>query len=95
MESEFKASSKTDAWTYAEIVVHDGDRVLKPTHVCSDEITFRDSPELVSTEIRISIKNGDRQTTRTARVLLHKSGSTRIPIQLINAEEKAPAKLTA
>ncbi len=87
--------SKTPAWTYAELFVYDGDRVLKPTHVCADEITFRDAPYLVSAQIRVCVKNGDRQTTRTARVLPHDPQSTRIPIQLIQSDQQAPAKLTA
>ena len=53
------------------------------------------APELLSAEISICIKNGDRQTLRTARVLPHESRSTRIPIQLVNAEQKTPAKLIA
>jgi hypothetical protein len=95
METHFKPSSEAAERTYAEIIVHDGDRVLKPTHVCSDEITFRDTPALASAEITISIRNGDRQTTRTARVLPHGPESTRIPIQLLAIEQKAPAKRIA
>jgi hypothetical protein len=92
---ETEPYSKASGWTYTELLVHDGDRALKPTHICSDEITFRDPPQLLSAEITISIKNGDRRTIRTARVLPHESGSTRVPIQLIDAEQKAPVKLIA
>jgi hypothetical protein len=94
MEAE-TTPSKASAWTYAELFVYDGNRVLKPTHVCADEITFRDAPRLLSEEIRVCVKNGDRQTTRAARVLPHESHATRIPIQLIQTEQQAPAKLTA
>ena len=88
-------SSRQSGWTYTEVVVYDGDRALKPTHVSGEEIAFRQAPRLRSAEITICIKNGDRRTTRTARVLPHEPGSTRIPIQLISTEQKAPAKLTA
>jgi hypothetical protein len=95
MEINLQPSSTSTGWTYTEIVVYDGDRILKPTHLCSDEITFRDPPALMSAEINIRITNGDRQTTRTARVLPHESGATRVPIQLIQTEQKTSAKLTA
>jgi len=83
------------AWTYAEIFVYDGDRTLRPTHVCHNELMFRDAPHLVSAEIRVCVNNGDRQTTRIARVLPHDPQATHIPIQLIQNERKSPAKLTA
>lgn len=95
MDTNLKPSSKKPGWTYTEIVVRDGDRVLKPTHICSDEIAFSDAPELLSAQISICIKNGDRQTIHTARVLPHEFDSKHIPIQLINVEQKAPAKLIA
>ena len=96
MEVPHESSSpKTAAWTYVEMIVQDGDRAIKPTHVCGDELTFAVPPGIVSPEIKIFIKNGDRQTTHIARVLPHESDSKRIPIQLINTEQKAPAKLTA
>jgi hypothetical protein len=90
-----KSSSNSSTWTYAEIFVHDGDRTLKPTHICSNEITFREPPELRSAEICIFVKNGDRQTTRIARVLPHEPGSARIPIELISPHAEQAAKLTA
>jgi hypothetical protein len=95
METNVKPSSSKSGWTYTEIVVHDQDRVLNPTHVCGSEITFREAPRLLSSEISICIENGDRRTTRSARVLPHEPNSTRIPIELIVAEKQAPAKLTA
>lgn len=95
MESRTQFSSTPSAWTYTEIRVHDGDRTLRPTHICSDQIIFDTPPALQPAEVRISIRTGTRETTRTARVLPHALGSTEIPIQLIVAEQNAPAKLTA
>lgn len=95
MEAEFEPPSKIAAWTYAEIVVSDGQRTFKPTHVCSTEIIFRDPPELRSAQISVCVINGDRQTTRLARILPHEPGSTRIPIELIQTEQTTPAKLIA
>ena len=95
METEIKPSSKAVGWTYAEIFVYDGDRVLKPSHVCHNEIIFRDAPQIVSPVIRVCVKNGDRATTRSVRVLPHAPDATRIPIQLLSTEEQAPEKLTA
>jgi hypothetical protein len=90
-----RSSSSSSAWTYAEIFVHDGDRTLKPTHICSNEIIFRDPPERLSAEIRVCVKNGDRQTMRIARVLPHEPGSARVPIELISPQEEAATKLIA
>jgi hypothetical protein len=95
METDVKCGSQTSGWTYTEIVVHDGDRLLKPTHVCGDEITFRHAPRFLSSEITICIKNGARHTARLARVLPHEPDSTRIPIELLSTEANARVKLTA
>jgi hypothetical protein len=90
------ASEKSDppGWTYTEVFVYDEDRTLRPTHICSDEISFASPPELRSTEIRIRITNGPRETNRTASVLPHAPGSTDIPIKLL-AGEVIQAKRTA
>jgi hypothetical protein len=95
MDEDIRPSTKAPTWTYAELFVHDGERQLRPTHVCGDEIIFREPPQLIANEIRVTIKNGDRITTRSATVLAHDPNATRIPIQLIDAEQTAPAKLTA
>jgi hypothetical protein len=95
MDEDMSPSTKAPTWTYAELFVSDGDRQLRPTHVCGDEIIFRQPPQLIATEIRVTIKNGDRVTTRVAHVLAHDPNATRIPIQLIDAEQSVPAKLTA
>ena len=94
MDAEISSSSP-GGWTYTEIFVYDGDRVLKPINLCGDEITFREAPGIIYPEIRICVKNGDRRTIRSAKVLTHDPSSTRIPIQLVTGAEKVPSKRTA
>jgi hypothetical protein len=95
MEPKAIPSPKPSRWIYTEIFVHDGDRVLKPTQVCGNEISFADAPKLLSAQISIRIRTGDRQTIHAARVLPHAPDAVEIPILLIQTEQKAPAKLTA
>lgn len=84
-------------WTYVQILVIDGDRRLRPTHVCGTEIRFNEPPRLTSGQITIITRNGDRQTTRRARVLAHQEDARVIPIELTDAmtDEKAATRLTA
>lgn len=77
------SSSTQSSWTYVEIYIYDGDRVLRPTHLCGTEVTFNTAPELVSDTIRIVTKNGDQLISSIARVLKHERTERRIPIELI------------
>ena len=90
------------SWTYVEIYVFDGDRVLRPTHLCGTDVTFTAAPEFESDTVLIMTKNGDRTVTRTARVLQHNRSDRRVPIELLGdpvvnheASINAPTKLTA
>jgi hypothetical protein len=87
--------AKPQKWNYVEIEVRDGKRSLRPTHVCSVELIFKEPPALASGRIEIIITNNGKAHSSQALVLSHDIGSTRIPIQLIDAEQSAPAKLTA
>ena len=74
-------------WTYAEIEVADAERQLRPTHVCGTSLRFNEPPHLTSEVIAITVRNGERSTTRQARVLAHHPDALHIPIELIVADE--------
>jgi hypothetical protein len=82
-------------WNYVEIHVIDGQRVLRPTHVSFDQLIFAEPPALTSPQVEIIITNNGQPHSSQAVVLGHEISATRIPIQLNNTEQKAPAKLTA
>lgn len=92
--SDCNASSR---WTYVEIEVIDAERHLRPTHICGTEIRFAAPPRLTSEQITIITRNGDRETTRMARVLPHHADAQQVPIELIDVsnESKVSSKLTA
>ena len=91
------AAPNSTTWTYVQLIVIDGERQLRPTHLCSTEITFAEAPQLKSNRITIITRNGDRETIRSARVLTHAKAARTIPIELHEANDiqKAPTKLTA
>ena len=82
-------------WNYVDVHVTDGQRVLRPTHVAFDRLIFAEPPNLSSQQIEIVVTNNGQSHSSQALILPHKPSATQIPIQLINTEEKAPAKLTA
>jgi hypothetical protein len=89
------ADKQTAQWNYVDVQVLDGQRVLRPTHVSFDQLIFAEPPNLSSQHIEIVITNNGRSHPSRATVLPHDPQSTRIPIQLIQTEQKAAAKLTA
>lgn len=78
-----------------DVQVLDGDRVLHPTHVSFDRLIFAEPPKLSSEFVQIIITNNGQPHSSQARILPHESTSTRIPIQLIEHEQKASTRLTA
>jgi hypothetical protein len=52
------AEPESSRWTYTPIVLHDGDRILEPTHISFDRVFFRAPPRLTSNRIAIVISNG-------------------------------------
>jgi len=82
-------------WNYVEVRVTDGQRVLRPTHTSFDRLIFAEPPNLSSKQIEIAVTNNGQSHTSQARVLPHDPASTRIPIELINTQQEAPAKRIA
>jgi hypothetical protein len=70
-------------WTYATVRVHDGDRVLKPTHIGPDDIRFSEPPHLVSSEVEVILTVGDAGQRSRVIVLPHDANATVIPIQSV------------
>jgi hypothetical protein len=79
-------------WNYVDVQVMDGQRALRPTHVAFDRLIFAEPPNLSSQQIEIVVTNNGQSHMSRALVLPHESSSTRIPIRLIEIEQKAPAK---
>ena len=75
-------------WIYASLVVIDGHRRLKPSHVCYYEIGFREPPRIESTQVEIILTNGDEEQRHFALVLPHDPAATVIPIQLGKVEPR-------
>lgn len=78
-----------------DVKVLDGNRVLHPTHVSFDRIIFAEPPEFSSEFVQIVVTNNGQSHSSRARILPHENASTRIPIQLVEHEQKASTKLTA
>lgn len=74
------------SWTYAELMVLDGGRKLKPSHVAFDRLVFNEPPQLTGSEIEIILTNGESVQRHVAAVLPHDPGATRIPIRLRNVQ---------
>ena len=70
-------------WVYASLLVMDGDRRLKPSHVGPDYLLFTQPPRLASTTIEIILRNGDDEQRHSANVLPHDADAKRIPIRLL------------
>lgn len=76
------AGAPRQQWTYATLIVIDGQRQLKPTHVSFDRLRFAEPPCLQSTTVEIILLNGDEEQRHMAVVLPHDPDATRIPIRL-------------
>ena len=72
-----------DKWVYATLRVRDGDRLLKPSHVCFDHVSFDEPPSLTSRQVEIILTNGDAEQRQMAEVLAHNANDTWIPIRLL------------
>jgi hypothetical protein len=90
-----RAETSARQWNYVDVEVKDGQRLLRPTHVAFDRLIFAEPPNLTSQQIEIIITNNGQSHSSHALVLPHELLATYIPIQLINAEQKAPAKRIA
>ncbi len=75
--------SRANDYVYAELLVLDGDRRLRPTHACATRLNFYEPPRLVSETIEIVLTNGDEQDRHLATVLPHDADASEIPIQLL------------
>lgn len=83
MQSFVNVPHPNQTWTYAQLIVVDGDRRLKPTHAAHDRLYFADSPRLQCAQVEIILRNGDAEQRHTAIVLPHDASAKRIPIKLI------------
>ena len=81
-------------WTYVSLVVMDGERRLKPTHVAFDRLHFAEPPRLTSPRVEIILINGNAQQRQVVAVLPHDADAKRIPIQLvpIDQPESSPGR---
>jgi hypothetical protein len=70
-------------WVYASLIVVDGERRLKPSHVGPDDVRFPTPPRLTSEKIEIILTNGDEEQRNYAIVLPHDPDATQIPIELL------------
>jgi hypothetical protein len=75
------AEQQSSQWVYTTIALHDGDRILWPTHVSSDRVIFQTPPALNSTKVEIVITNGTDEFRSTVDVLPHDRNATEIPIR--------------
>jgi hypothetical protein len=88
-------SPTSERWNYVDVQVKDGQRVLRPTHVAFDRLIFAQPPNLSSRSVEIIVTNNGQSHSSRVQILPHDASATRIPIQIIDAEQKSPAKLIA
>ena len=74
-------------WTYASLMVIDGQRQLKPTHVAFDRLHFSHPPRLQSATVEILLSNGNEHQRHLATILPHDPDATQIPIRLARMME--------
>ena len=72
-------------WVYTTIALHDGERILEPTHVSFDRVIFSTPPHLIATRVEIVIANGPDELRSVAEVLPHDPSATEIPIRLVTS----------
>ena len=77
------AEPKSSQWVYTTIAVHDGDRILQPTHVSFDRVIFNTPPKLTTTRVEILITNGSDEFRSIVDVLPHDPEATEIPIHSV------------
>lgn len=77
------AHRRESNWTYASLLVLDGQRQLKPVEVSFDRLYFAEPPQLTSSEVEIILTNGDAEQRHRAVVLPHDVDATFIPIRLL------------
>lgn len=77
------AEQKSSQWVYTTITLHDGERVLHPTHVSHDRVIFRTPPRLTSAQVEIVITNGPDEFRSITDVLPHAPDATEIPIRSV------------
>jgi hypothetical protein len=75
-------------WVYAELIVCDGPRQLKPSEVSFDLLRFAEPPHLTNTQVEIILTNGDQEQRRLAMILPHDADATQIPIRLLPEEHR-------
>ena len=75
------AEPKPSQWLYTTITLHDGPRILHPTHVSFDRVVFSSPPRLTASQVEIVIANGPDEFRSTATILPHDPAATEIPIR--------------
>ncbi|HEX4794606.1 MAG TPA: hypothetical protein VH370_12475 [Humisphaera sp.] len=70
---------------YVSLSVRDGDRLLKPAQVLFDRLIFDHPPHLTSSEVEVTVANGDVVDRRVVAVLPHDPSATEIPIRLLKS----------
>ncbi|HET6252081.1 MAG TPA: hypothetical protein VFE47_30630 [Tepidisphaeraceae bacterium] len=84
MQPSLNVPTKPSAkWMYASLSVRDGDRFLKPTHLCGDFVRFVEPPLFVNPQIEIILRLGETEQRNMAAVLPHDPQQTQIPIRLM------------
>jgi hypothetical protein len=81
--SQQLTEQKSSQWVYTTIRLHDGQRVLYPTHVSSDRIIFHAPPKLAATQVEVTIRSGDHEVRSWVEVLPHDANATEIPVRII------------
>jgi hypothetical protein len=77
------AEPKSSQWVYTTIALHDGDRILQPTHVSFDRAIFSTPPNLTNTRVEIIITNGSDEFRSMVDVLPHDPEAIEIPIRSV------------
>jgi hypothetical protein len=75
------AERESSQWLCTTITLHDGQRILQPTHVSFDRVVFSTPPRLTTSQVEIVITNGPDEFRSTADVLPHDPDATEIPIR--------------
>jgi hypothetical protein len=75
------AEKESSQWLYTTISLHDGGRILHPTHVSFDRVVFNTPPRLTTSQVEIVITNGHNEFRSAAEVLPHDPDATEIPIR--------------
>jgi hypothetical protein len=79
------AERNLSKWVYTTIRLHDGERILEPTHVSFDHVVFPAPPELTGSRVEIVVANGPDELRSVVDVLPHDPSATEIPIRLVTS----------